>query len=210
MPLCNVRSYDALSIAGNSGRGLHFGIEVVRHTLAGAVVAGASHVAYRLPIRTIYEHFANSLRVLALAAAALVWATPAAATLGGDRSSVESDRVRMQGALLRIASNGPYTLHEMRSATGIVVRQYLTSAGVVFGVAWQGPWMPDLRQLLGNYFAQYQSAVQPVQQNRRRHGPIAIEQAGLVIRIVGHARSFSGAVSVTSLVPTGVAAQSIR
>lgn|SRR5262249_13563289 len=152
----------------------------------------------------------HSLRLLAAVAAALFWATPAAATLGGDRSSVESDRVRMQGALMRIASNGPYTLHEMRSATGILVRQYLTSEGVVFGVAWEGPWMPDLRQLLGNYFDRYQRAVQPVQQGHRRHGPIAVQQADLAIRIAGHTRSFSGAVYVTSLVPTGVAAQSIR
>ena len=40
------------------------------------------------------------------------------ATLGRDASSVDADRVRMQGALLRIARSDAYTVHELRSASG--------------------------------------------------------------------------------------------
>jgi hypothetical protein len=58
----------------------------------------------------------------------------------------------MQGALLRIAQTGPYAMHEIRTAAGTNVRQFVSPSGTVFGVAWDGPWQPDLHQLLGAYF----------------------------------------------------------
>ena len=66
----------------------------------------------------------------------------------------------MQGALLRIARDDAYTVHEMQSSSGTAVREYVSSTGTVFAVAWQGPWLPDLRQLLGPYFDDYQRALQ--------------------------------------------------
>src|SRR5262252_3454932 len=80
------------------------------------------------------------------------------AALGGDAATVQTDRVQMKGALLRITSTETFTVHEMRSPSGPTVREYLSPAGKVFGVAWDGPTTPDLQQLLGSYYDEYQRA----------------------------------------------------
>ena len=65
---------------------------------------------------------------------------------------VQSDRVKMRGALLRITATGSSTVHEIQASSGTVVREFISPAGKVFGVAWEGPWLPDLREMLGMYF----------------------------------------------------------
>jgi len=145
-----------------------------------------------------------------LTLAVIAWPALASASLGGSVSSIESDRLHVQGALVRIATNGPYTVHELQSASGTVIREYVSPAGMVFGVAWQGPWMPDLRQLLGSHFAQYASAVREAQRSRRGHGPIVIDAADLVVHVSGHPRAFAGSAYMPSLLPQGVDPQSVR
>ena len=139
-----------------------------------------------------------------------IWPKTASASLGGDASSVDADRVHAQGALLRITGVGPYTVHEMQAASGTVLREYSSSTGQVFGVAWQGPWMPDLQQLLGAYFERYQAAVRAAQAGRRGHGPLVIDTPELVVRMGGHPRAFFGNAYLPALVPQGMQAQSIR
>ena len=43
----------------------------------------------------------------------------------------------MQRALVQIRPAGPFTVHEMRMATGVSVREFADGNGKVFGVAWQ-------------------------------------------------------------------------
>ena len=131
------------------------------------------------------------------------------ASLGGDATSVQTDREKMQGAL-RSSSGAAYTLHEIQASTGVAVKEYLSPAGKVFAVSWQGPVHPDLRQLLGTYFEQYTQAVQAERAHRRGHGPLRIEQPGLVIQLEGHMRSYRGRVYVPQMLPAGVHAEDIR
>ena len=84
--------------------------------------------------------------VLALSMTVLALPAVVHASIGGTASSIESDRVQMQGALRQIVRSGPYTLHEVQSASGIVVREYVSDAGTVFAIAWQGATFPDMRQ----------------------------------------------------------------
>lgn len=144
-----------------------------------------------------------------IAAAFLVSAAPAFASLGGTVESVTADRVHVQGALLQVAQNDGYTVHELQSAKGTVIREFVSPAGTVYGVAWQGPWMPDLKQVLGAYFDEYTAAL-AARNGRRRRGPISIETPDLIVQLSGHPRSFSGRAYVPALVPQGVAAASIR
>ncbi|HZT78348.1 MAG TPA: DUF2844 domain-containing protein [Vicinamibacterales bacterium] len=132
------------------------------------------------------------------------------AALGGTASSVDADRVKMQGALLRIQSAQSYTLHEIQSAAGISVREYVSSSGDVFGVAWSGPAMPDLQQVLGTYFTAYQQAVQEARRTRRARGPIAIDTGDLVVQVSGHMRSFTGRAYVKHLMPPTVDPSAVR
>jgi hypothetical protein len=134
----------------------------------------------------------------------------ASASLGGDASTVQADQVQMQGAVMRISNNDTYTVQEMRAATGTMVREFVSSSGKVFAVAWQGPSIPDMRQVLGSYFDQYAAAAQAAQKTRTHHGPVAIQQSDLVVEVSGHARAFAGRAYVPQMVPSGIQPDAIR
>ena len=130
------------------------------------------------------------------------------ASLGGTVATVENDRVQMKSALVRISRSTAYSVHELLSPTGTAIREYYSSSGIVFGVAWDGEWPPDLQQLLGTYFNQYQLAVQSAR--RRVRGRVAINENGLIVQSFGHARSFSGIAYAPGLMPAGVTASVVR
>ncbi|MGH8266261.1 MAG: DUF2844 domain-containing protein [Steroidobacteraceae bacterium] len=131
---------------------------------------------------------------LALAAAA-----PARAALGGDASSVEADRVSMKGEV-RSSSVSGFEVREITTAAGTRVREYLSPGGKVFALAWQGPVLPDLRQMLGAYYARYAQAVSgPHPRGGHRH--LSIEQPGLVVQVSGRMRAFSGRAWDPGLLP---------
>ncbi len=139
----------------------------------------------------------------------LAIATPAFAGLGEDVTSIQSDMAHMQGSL-RITQGQVFSVHEIAAATGTTVREYASPSGKIFAVAWQGPWLPSMRQLLSSYFAQYQQALQasvPAHAGRR---PLLIEQPGLVVQSGGHMRSFSGRAYIPQMMPQGVRAEDIR
>jgi hypothetical protein len=140
----------------------------------------------------------------------LILPSTASAALGGSTASVDADRVHVQGALMRMVRNDAYALHEIRSASGTLIREYVNSAGVVFAVAWQGAYAPDLRQVLGDRFDQYQSAMVVRQRARRLRGSITIDEPGLVVQTSGHARNFSGRAYVPALLPPGLQLETIK
>ncbi len=150
------------------------------------------------------------MRVLAVALVVVALPGSAFAALGGNVASVDTDRVRMQGALLRIVQVDAYTLHEVQSSSGTTIREYVSSSGTVFAVAWQGPWLPNLRQILGPYFDQYRQALQTVQGGRRARGVLTISQPDLIVQMSGHPRAFSGRAYVPRLMPLSVQADVIR
>jgi hypothetical protein len=135
---------------------------------------------------------------------------PASASLGGALTSVQTDQVRLQGAMMRVVSRDRFTVHEMRAPSGASIREYVSSSGTVFGVAWDGPVIPDLRQVLGDYFAPYVAAAQAARRKRVGHGPIRIEDSGFVVEQAGHPRAFIGRAYVPQLLPAGVLAEVIR
>ncbi len=142
----------------------------------------------------------RSLRLL-LPSVLLAMAFPAWASLGDNVTTVQSDKVHMQGAVRTVASQ-LYVTHEITVPTGQVVREYVSLNGNVFGVSWDGPFQPDFRQLLGSYFEPVKQAA--TAQQRRGHGPITIETSGFVFHQGGHARSFHGSAYVPAMVPQGV------
>jgi hypothetical protein len=135
---------------------------------------------------------------------------PAFAALGGDVTSVRTDQAHMRGALLRITGAGTYTVHEIQASYGTLVREYVSPSGTVFAVAWQGPWQPDLRQVLGTYFDHYVQSAQAARAHRSGHGPLLIQEAGLVVQSSGHPRAFVGRAYVPQFLPQGFDAQAIR
>jgi hypothetical protein len=122
------------------------------------------------------------------------------ATLGGDVASVAVNHQRLGGEIhvQKLASG---ERHELTLPSGLVVHEYLSPGGAVYAITWHGPRMPDLRELLGPYFAQIsQRDAFP----RNGHHQMMVTGADLVIRSGGHRGSFSGRAWVPSLVPAGV------
>ena len=132
------------------------------------------------------------------------------ASLGGNVGTVDADRVQMKAAQLRIVRTNAYTLHELQSPAGVTVREFYAPGGTVFGVAWEGPWPPDMRQLLGSYFEQFQRANDAARKTRKTRGVLVVNDGGLVVQITGHARAFSGFAYAPSLLPQGVQPNVIR
>ena len=130
------------------------------------------------------------------------------AILGEDASSVQADQAHINAGL-RVTQRAAYTLHELRSSTGMVIREFASPGGKVFAVAWQGPWQPDLKQLLGSHFEEFQQVAE-AQKPGGVHGPLLIQQSGLVVELGGHMRSFRGRAYLTGQVPAGVREEDLR
>jgi hypothetical protein len=144
-----------------------------------------------------------SLKAIALAL--LAYPFLASASLGEDAASVQTDRVQMS-ATMQTAEAAHYTLFEIQTPSGIKVREYVSSTGRVFAVAWEGPTLPDLRQLLGSYFSKY---VEGATAQGPRARPLVIEQPGLVVYAGGRMRSFRGRAVVPGLIPDGLGPEQI-
>jgi hypothetical protein len=94
----------------------------------------------------------------------------------------------------------------MQTQNGSTIRQYVSPAGTVFAVTWQG-FAPDLRQLLGSHFDEYMtSASQAAHRGRGAH----IETGDLVFDSGGHMRYVVGRAFLRSKLPSGVSSDELR
>lgn len=149
------------------------------------------------------------LFVLAMAEVALITLTTSAsvhASLGGIETTIEADRLAID-ATQRTQRTPRFTLHELQAPSGTTIREYVSPAGTVFGVAWQGPFMPDLRQLLGAHFDEYVAAMET---SRIRRSPVLVQLPGFVLQSSGHMRAFAGSAYLPQALPPDVAAEEIR
>ena len=128
------------------------------------------------------------------------------AILGDSDTSVLADQQRLQ-AQRSTTTETDYTVQQLETADGIVIREYVSPDDMVFGVAWQGPKVPDLTQLLGAYFPLYQASF-PTPVHRR--SAIVIHTDALVVEMTGHPRAFAGRAYIPSLVPSAVAPEVIQ
>ncbi|MGF6994013.1 DUF2844 domain-containing protein [Paraburkholderia sp. GAS32] len=109
------------------------------------------------------------------------------------------------------SASASYTVRETTLGNGTVVREYLAADGSVFGIAWRGPQMPDLNDLLGSYFPQYVAGVKAVRAARGgARGPVAVDQSNLVVRSGGHMGGFNGQAWLPPALPAGVSGSDIQ
>jgi hypothetical protein len=148
------------------------------------------------------------LRLFGFAAlGAILFCAPAFATLGQDVLSVQSDSARLKSAVM-VRPGMSYSIHEMQTAEGTTVREFVSPAGIVFGVAWHGTFTPDLRQLLGQYFDPYVQAVQG--RSRISHHAVHIEAGDLVVESAGHMRFIVGRAYLRDKLPAGVGVNALQ
>jgi hypothetical protein len=142
-------------------------------------------------------------------AAVLALPCSASASLGQDLASVQVDRARMKGSLHIVEAAG-HTVHEIRVPGGTRVREYVSPAGVVFAITWQGPFRPDLQQLLGTYFDEFREAARAARTKHPGRAPLVIEKPELVVTLGGHMRAFFGRAYAPGLLPPTVAIRDIE
>jgi len=130
---------------------------------------------------------------------------PAWGALGQSEASVHADRQQMAGQM-KSATFQRYTVHEITGAGGIIVREYVSPAGMVFGVAWESATMPNLPQLLGPYFAPVRQAIE----NRRVRGPLYVQSGPLIVESGGRMRAFRGRAYLTNLIPAELTKDVVR
>lgn len=147
------------------------------------------------------------LAAACLALAALAVAPAAHGALGGNAASIAQDSAALAASAGAPVPFSAYTVHELRLPSETIVREYLGAGGNVFAIAWSGPAMPDLRQLLGPYFETYTEAARAQQAGP---GPLEVRQAGLVVESGGRMRAFFGRAYLPAAIPAGVALGEIR
>jgi hypothetical protein len=123
---------------------------------------------------------------------------PAWAVLGQYESSVSVDQAFQT-----------YKVHQLTSANGTIIREYVSPKGLVFGVTWQGPFMPSMQQLLGSYVTNLQTA-SPAQTHIRHLRGLTVKTNDFVFVSGGHMRFWKGNAYVPSLIPNNVSVEVVR
>jgi hypothetical protein len=167
------------------------------------------------------------VKVFLILSALIIFLAPtsAIATLGEPVQSIAADQQALGGQLrmlnqqqpstgeqalheeLSVPSNPAYTVERISTPAGLAVNEYVSPNGTVFAVSWRGPRPPDLSQLLGSYFAEYQAAAAaPAAQHR----PLGLQTDHLVVETSGHMRDLRGRAYVPALLPPGVSADEFQ
>ncbi len=142
---------------------------------------------------------------------AIVLPAVCAAALGESVQSIEADR-RVLKASLRVITDarfGPprYSVHEVQTPEGTLVREYVDLSGLVFAVSWQGHFMPNLQQTLGSYFEPWQSAVR---QLRKGRSPVSVVTPTLIVQSGGRSRAFFGLAYLPQQLPADISVSDLN
>ena len=144
---------------------------------------------------------AKAAAALAIAGTAAAARAPAWAVLGETQATIHAD-------VQTIAPGAAYSVSTSTLPTGTVVNEY-AAAGKVFAVSWRGAMPPDLSQLLGAYYTQYQSGLAARPSGTHNHH-VQINSGGLVLEAGGHMRDLRGIAYVPALMPQGVSAGELK
>ena len=146
------------------------------------------------------------LRLKLFCALSLAWSGPALAVLGGAPTAVQADGVHSK-ASLRVTDGAGFTVHELQLPSGTTVHEYVSPDNQVFALTWQGPFMPNLQELLGSYFVHYANVAGRAHAGRR---PVDVQKPEVVMHAGGHQRAFQGHAYLPGRFPPGVTLDDIR
>lgn len=161
-------------------------------------------------VKTLISRYGALRRVVLLS---VLWPGlapwPAFAALGESDASVEADRQSV-GGVRTSAPESSYSI-ETITTTGLTIREYVTTDGMVFAVSWRGVGVPDLSLLLGGYFEEYENArLRSLRQEPKVRGPLAFATADLIVETGGHMRDLWGRAVLRPLMPRSVTLQDIQ
>jgi hypothetical protein len=129
-----------------------------------------------------------------------LWSAVACATLGESETSLTAE-TQLNRASLKETDHGSYRVHEMQLPSGTVLREYAGVDGKVFAVTWSGPFIPNLKQSLGSYFAEFSAAAAGAHATRKH---LLAREPDLVVESAGHMRAHHGVAYLPQALPSGV------
>ena len=153
-----------------------------------------------VPSRSLVLRSSVALGVVLLQFLVSGFAARSWAALGDAEASVISDSQTLMASPL-VTARAAFTVHELRTPTGTVIKEFVARSGVVFAVSWHGPFKPSFPLLLGRYFDDYANAPRSPGSTRSH---LQIEQPNLIVHAGGHMRSFAGIAYLPQLLPANV------
>ena len=131
------------------------------------------------------------------------------ATLGGDSSSIETDRVGLGAQMPAVVSTtATHSVYQLILPGETIVRQFVSASGTVFAVVWSGPFKPDLRQILGPHFdTMLAHQADATHAGNPRN---TVSEGNLVIESGGRMRDFFGRAYLQRELPVGVTPQNLK
>ena len=102
-----------------------------------------------------------------------------------------------------LATSNPSTYTDLKRTldSGTEVHEFLNARGTVFAVSWSGPFLPDLKELLGSHFQTLRDHVN--QHAGGARSQVRLQQDDLVIFSGGRPGAFEGRAWIPSLLPAG-------
>jgi len=119
----------------------------------------------------------------------------------GEPESALKGESQLSAASIKLSDRGTYRVHEIDLPSGTVVREYAALDGNVFAVTWHGPFVPNLKQMLGRYFDEFSAGAKAA---RFDHHHVQVNQSDLVVQSSGHMRAVSGRAYLPQAIPGGV------
>lgn len=150
----------------------------------------------------------TSIITVCMVVAMLSSGQSARAFLGGRADSVKTDKQAFKTVQHATTALNGYTVEEVVYET-TSVREFVSPAGIVFAIAWNGYVHPELTQLLGSYWGEYSTAQQ---KGSRKSGSRRLKLAtdNIVVEKWGHMRNLHGRAYVPALVPEGLNIDEIK
>jgi hypothetical protein len=154
--------------------------------------------------------FSSPLATWALALAALCASAAAQAQLGGAMpSQPTSPGIGTGAAASRSMMNGALRMRRLTDAGNTTINEYATSAGRIVGYAWEGPTMPDLHALLGQYADSYRAGAAASAADGNLHGS-RVMRPDVIVESGGPMRGYVGRAWLPSALPPGVTADDLQ
>ena len=147
-------------------------------------------------------------RIVVTVVIVAVTALPAFGALGEHADSIAADRKAISAVRSATKVTKDFTVVEVASET-VTVREYVSPAGIVFGMAWNGLTNPDLSTLLGSYAGSYEEARRQAPK-RRGSRTSQVKTGKVVVETWGHMRNLQGRAYAPELVPQGVNIDEIK
>jgi len=135
-----------------------------------------------------------------LIALLVFFSAPSLAGLGNSPAQF-GKHVAAAKASAKSAAVVAYTDSEKTLDSGTIVHEYLDANGIVFAVSWSGPFLPDLKEILGPHF---DTMVAHVRDNPRAgRAPLVVQRDDVVIFSGGHMGAFKGRAWIPAQLPAG-------